>query len=457
MVEPPAKASCPCLPHRTMPAPRGVRHLGPRALVVLLASIFAGPAKACCTDLWSCSVAVASAGASCVFEAALKAVHELTALILREQDRARRGVEDAANRDAGAAQDVANQWQRRAESAGDETARAAARAAQLVGEDTARRRAALDAVTQPQAQPQAQRPAPGLTRHERVGGVSRPIERSPNLGLPPEPSMTELHQRIVALDREVQGLRRANAEQADQARAAIRHAHTEFVAAHLAKVGTAFAAVLGRFALAQNNTDVGKVLALAADALAVGTFVQQLVLQVERDLAHDAAPFANRLQTAADAPRETASQAEQRAQRARELLVMLERLARVHSLQDREQQARAMLAAAPGSGPRNLDSIRPTLTASAAIAGGMRQQLNLVQGEILRLPGLAQRPDVTPFRARIHQDLQSRFRDQPPADQARQREQLLAEARQRLAGQPQWLPGVEALIREAGTAPPGSR
>lgn len=430
-----------------MKRPQFLRALRVRACTFAVAGFFSLPAQACCTDFWSCAAAVASAGLTCAEEAALKAAHELTELVLRQRDQAVRAVEEAANNDARAAQGVVDQWQRRAEAAAAETTRAVARAAQLMGDDGTRRAAPLDAMTQTQPM----RPGQSNPNSARLARLERSVERTANLGAPPDHSMADVQKQVAAADRQVQDLQRSNAQLSAQSRATIDHAKAEFIAKQVAIVTSGFAALSARFAIGNSNDDKAKLLALAGNVLLVTQFIDQLVLQLDRDLTRDGGAFHQRLMISADDPRDSALSAESQVLRVREWMAAMERMARLQSLQEREQIARPLLAATPPGGvpPRNVDRISMTLSAPSAINASMRASLARVRDAVQRLPATARRPDVTPMRKQAEDDLQARFRGKSPAEAARLRDEMLAEARRRFGGQPQWLPDVEALIQQA--------
>ncbi|HQQ78963.1 MAG TPA: hypothetical protein PLB01_16545, partial [Thermoanaerobaculia bacterium] len=312
------------------------------ALAALLSFLLAaGSAGACCTDLWSCAGAVASAGLTCAEEAAALALRDLARRLTAERDARKQAFEAAVAAETGQANDVSSAWRRSAEDAAADAARSAKRAAEITGNDTRLRLLASSGVSAPSARPT---PTPAASR---FGALDTTMKARP---IGADPTLEELQKRVESEKREVEARRQRAAEQDATARRAIEEAKVWQVAAFTGGVLAGFASLLTQIAILLGSNDKLKQFVLAANVAGLVVEFVKLEKGFEKDLADAAREAARRRAEAADRPRPDALAAEQHAKRARDLVAAMERISRIQSLEQRPQTARELVLA-PTGGP----------------------------------------------------------------------------------------------------------
>lgn len=382
---------------------------------------------------------MASAGLTCAEEAALAGLRQLIGLVHAERDVQRRTFEQAAAADAEAARAIAAEWAHRAERARTDATACAKRAAEIMDRGSAAGGEAhdFDTTSRPlRASPPAPdsrltRIAPQMQRHGATGEARR------------DP-LSELSREVDTATRAAQASERASAGEADRARQAIEQNRVTLVAAQSVGVMTGFSLLLTRLNAARDSP--ASALALMADVLTVQRAVQSIRDEVERSLAPAVRDASRAREDLADAPREGAIATESHARAACQAVAGMERWARARDLEQREQTARAILAAKPPVSSQR-DRVRPTTQAAPAALNSARAGLVELAAAIEQRAIPAPSPDLQAYSTRVDAELQGRLKGRSPADAARIRDELLAEARRRFASDPQRLSRVEALIQ----------
>jgi molecular chaperone GrpE (heat shock protein) len=447
-------------------SPLSLKRLAP--LVFLTTLVIPTNAIACCTTVWSCVAAVASQGLTCYIEISLVALRNLISQVERERyERAQAFAAKMAASDKQAAEQLQDSEQR-TERAIKELEESSSEARKLVGDDAAQWQVAMQ---KPTAQQSAASTPNSAARALRPGAI---VRQSPSAGAASTPAQSAQQQqaysaavnqtalRELASDNSLESMSRQIAEERRRGVEARQR-----LIEQKAKAATRIKDARDAATIAFQNSFLGRIDALLGAlgaALAnpleatqlidgalgildgiVSGFDQEVTPAVEKDAAVK--------QAAVAAVQRPAAEAQKHAERARLILGEMRKSARFKTVAERRQVLTQLnsflsmptaLQLAPATKFEGAEQLRLAVKKTSADLRLLRREFQ----RVVKTPA----PDLRPARARVGQDFDQFFKGKTPAESKKTRDELLAEARRRFAGDAKLLTAVEKLIRDEARA-----
>ncbi len=425
--------------------------------LLLAATLATSPAPACCTDFWSCTEAVATAGVSCAVEAAVNAIKDLINQIGGQRD-------DAQARAEAALQSTLDQLAAEVAQVDSELKQLAQQVdkdrdegEQIYRKDTYNLGAAVALARPAAATPTAAAgeareghaitqlaptPAPAPNPFLRASVAELPALSSDDSLKRLRDKLDELKKQKEALVSKMQQIetQEAGSQVAAAAQAARDSLQNDFVKPVtdlLTALTEALSNPLGAASL------IASAIGLLEDALGGLQNQTQPKLDAVGSAANGAAadlgpPLDQLRQTAADAEKTLATM----------------RLAAM-ALTASGRQAFVRSLALAGKPTPALTGTRIRLSATAglsAVSSKPVTKLVALRPDLRRLSQPARPVETSAFRMKITSDFDSFFRGKSAADARKKRDELLLEARRRFATNPKSLAAVEKLINDEARA-----
>lgn len=424
------------------------------------------PVWACCNSALSCVAAVASAGATCVVDAALSALQIAKRQLEKDRASRQREFDEAVREIDDEVTATVAQAQRTADEALRSLRAADAEARRITGEDKAAIRASLDQSVIQQAPPLSGPPQP-TTQFNRVAGLgtqaagsriavipsgqtsSGPatdplLERQKLLADGSLESMQRMIESELRKATQINGLQLTTAKQAAVAQRAAVQQQLRNTFKDVVILGVdALVIAITQFLKSQNVLEAPKFIVVVVAEMA--TLIERYQRQLEPALRSAGTQLAQLL----DPVRAAAAMMQYHAMKAGQILAQMQQAVRMQTAAERQ----ATMAAVA-----NIPSVVPTRTSVRLRAPAhlsmtsqrMMATVGNLKTDLQRVTTAPSPVNLTAIQSNMHSAFEQAFRGKTPAQIHTTRDRLLQEARAKYGADPNLLAAMEqTIVREA--------